>query len=317
MRGFRRLLVWSSDYRRTTAARYAGRLAAESDAAITVTDVLQEMPRLARRVLPRGWDLRPLAESQKRADLERTAARVRRFGVDPKVTVLEGSPVNSLIAEVFRGRHDMLVLDAPGADSVQPDRTTATRLARECPRPVLFVHDLPRRHPRILVAVDTGLWRERVTDALNAALLRIGLWFVDTLGGELHVMHAWEAYGERIARRGGLTGAELQRYVADTREGIRYDLERTVAPFQDRIDPTHVHLERGAPRTVIAAFATRHRIDVLIIGTVARAGLAARVIGNTAETVLSKPPCSILVVRPPRENRPRPRRRSPRADEEA
>ena len=41
MRNFTRLLVWSADYRRTTAARYAGRLAAATGAAITVTDVLQ------------------------------------------------------------------------------------------------------------------------------------------------------------------------------------------------------------------------------------------------------------------------------------
>ena len=303
MPDFTRLLVWSSDYRRTTAARYAGRLAAATGAAITLTDVLQEMPRLARRVLPRGWNLRALARSQKEADLERTAARVRRLGGAPKVAVLDGSPVNALVAEVLRGRHDILVLDAPSTDSVQPDRTTATRLVRECPCPVLFVHDGRRRRPRVLVAVDTGPWRGRATDVLNAELMKTGLWFSDTLGGELHVLHAWEAYGERIMRRGGLTATELKQYVADAREQVREDLERTVAPFDEHVDPAHVHLERGDPRKAIVAFASRHRIDLIVIGTVPRRGLAARVIGNTAETVLDKAPCSVLVIEPPREKR--------------
>lgn len=301
MRDFTRLLVWSSDYRRTTAARYAARLAAATGAAITLTDVLQEMPRLARRVLPRGWNLRALARSQKEADLERTAARVRRLGVAPKISLLDGSPVNALVAEVLRGRHDILVLDAPSADSVQPDRTTATRVVRECPSAVLFVRDGRRRRPRVLVAVDTGPWRGRATDVLNAELMKTGLWFSDALGGELHVLHAWEAYGERIMRRGGLTPAELKQYVSDAREQVREDLEGTVVPFSDRIDPTHVHLERGDPRKAIAAFATRHRIDLIVIGTVPRRGLAARIIGNTAETVLDKAPCSVLVIEPPRE----------------
>lgn len=303
MRDFARLLVWSSDYRRTTAARYAARLAAAAGARITLADVLEEMPRLASQILPRGWNLRTLARSQREADLQRIAARVRRFGVAPRVTLLDGSPVNALIAEMLRGRHDILVLDAPSSDRVQPDRTTATRLLRECPSPLLFVRDGRRRHPRVLVAVDTGPWRGRATDVLNAALLETGLWFSDTLGGELHVLHAWEPYGERIMRRGGLTQTELKQYVAGAREQLRDDLEGTVAPFSDRIDPTHIHLERGDPRKAIAAFATRHRIDLIVIGTVARRGLAARVIGNTAETVLDNAPCSVLVIEPPREKR--------------
>ena len=304
MRDFTRLLVWSSDYRRTAAARYAGRLAAATGGTITLADALEEMPRLARRVLPRGWNLRALARTQKETDLQRTAARLRRFGVDPKVALLDGSPVNALVAEVFRGRYSLLLLDAPSSDGVQPDRATATRIARECPCPVLFAREGRRRHPRVLVAVDTGPWRRRATDVLNTALLKTGLWFSDALGGELQVLHVWEAYGERIMRRGGLTSTELKQYVVGARDQVRADLGGTVAAFDGRIDPTHVHLERGDPRTAIASFASRQRIDLVVIGTVGRTGLAAKVVGNTAEAVLGKAPCSVLVVRPPRAKRP-------------
>ena len=303
MPGIRRILVWSADYRRSTAARYAGRFAAATGAAITLTDVLQEMPRLAQRILPRGWNLRALARSQKEADLERIAVHARRFDVDPKVTLLDGSPVNALVAEILRGRHDLLVLDAPSSDAGSPDKATATRLVRQSPCPVLFVHDVGRRHPRVLVAVDTGPWRGQATDVLNASLIKSALRFIEALGGELHVLHVWEAYGEQIMRRGGLTHTELRQYVTDAREQVRSDLERTVAPFENQIDPTHVHLERGDPRKAIAAFANRHRIDLIVLGTVGRTGLSARVVGNTAETVLGKAPCSILVVRPRRDKR--------------
>ena len=68
-------------------------------------------------------------------------------------------------------------------------------------------------------------------------------------------------------------------------------------------------LERGDPRKAIAAFAARHRIDLIVIGTVARTGLAARVIGNTAEAVLGTAACSVLVVRRRREKRSTQRRR--------
>jgi nucleotide-binding universal stress UspA family protein len=40
------------------------------------------------------------------------------------------------------------------------------------------------------------------------------------------------------------------------------------------------------------------RFDLLVMGTVARAGRGARLIGNTAEAVLARLPCSMLVLRP-------------------
>ena len=39
-------------------------------------------------------------------------------------------------------------------------------------------------------------------------------------------------------------------------------------------------------------------IDLLVLGTVARTGIAGYVIGNTAEAVLSQVTCSVLAVKP-------------------
>jgi nucleotide-binding universal stress UspA family protein len=39
-------------------------------------------------------------------------------------------------------------------------------------------------------------------------------------------------------------------------------------------------------------------VDVLVMGTVARGGIPGMLIGNTAERVLRKLPCSVLTVKP-------------------
>ena len=39
-------------------------------------------------------------------------------------------------------------------------------------------------------------------------------------------------------------------------------------------------------------------IDLVVMGTVARSGIAGMLIGNTAERVLRKLPCSVLAVKP-------------------
>jgi nucleotide-binding universal stress UspA family protein len=265
---------------------------------MTLADVLEEMPPAVRRFVPKGWNLQVLARAEKRDGLERSAASMRRFGVKPRLALLDGSPAKALVDEVVRGRHDLLVMDAPWFDDAPPDRMTATRVARECPCPVLFAYEPRRRPPRVLVAIDVGPWPGRATDQLNLALMRVAIRFIEALGGELHVLHVWEPYGESLMRRGGLSDSEMRQYVLDSRAGVRDDLERAVAPFRHWIAPAHVHLERGDPRRVIAAFAKRHRIDLIVIGTVERRGLSGRVIGNTGETILTKAPCSVVLVGP-------------------
>jgi universal stress protein E len=44
--------------------------------------------------------------------------------------------------------------------------------------------------------------------------------------------------------------------------------------------------------------------DLVVMGTVARAGIAGMLIGNTAERVLRKLRCSVLIVKPDRSVSP-------------
>jgi nucleotide-binding universal stress UspA family protein len=59
-----------------------------------------------------------------------------------------------------------------------------------------------------------------------------------------------------------------------------------------------VHLLKGDPAEVIAGFAKTGRIDLIDMGTVARAGLGGLLIGNTAESILQRVDCSVLAVKP-------------------
>jgi universal stress protein E len=162
-----------------------------------------------------------------------------------------------------------------------------------------------QRRPRVVVAVDTGVSSAKGTDALNRTLIETGLWLAECQRGELHVLHVWTPFGERLLRRHGATAADMQRFVAGFREQAREDLDFTLAYFRNDIAPERVHLEEGDAPIEIARWAIAHQIDLLVIGTVARKGIMARVIGNTAEAVLSTLPCSMLVIKPFRPTRRR------------
>jgi universal stress protein E len=49
----------------------------------------------------------------------------------------------------------------------------------------------------------------------------------------------------------------------------------------------------------ILGFLDEYAIDLLIMGTIGRGGIAGVTIGNTAERLLPEVPCSVLAVKPP------------------
>jgi nucleotide-binding universal stress UspA family protein len=59
-----------------------------------------------------------------------------------------------------------------------------------------------------------------------------------------------------------------------------------------------LHLVQGDAGDVISQVAEQERIDLIVMGTVARTGLEGYFIGNTAETVLQRVACSVLTVKP-------------------
>lgn len=138
---------------------------------------------------------------------------------------------------------------------------------------------------------------------MNALLLETGIAIAEVAKEEMYVLHAWEVYDERYLRRQGLRADEMEQFVGKAREAAREALKRTIAPYRRHLSARNIHLERGTPREVVPTFAVKHGIELLVIGTVARSGLARKLIGNTAEILLGQMPCSMLVVRPGRPGR--------------
>lgn len=280
----------------------ASRFAVGHQTAITVADVLEKAPAYLRPLLPREWNLPRQLRAHKTASLERTAARFRRLGIETRIRLLEGAPVQALVREVVRVGYDLLAIAASAPGEVQSVGTMAARLVRECPCPTLLARSGRRRRHRVLVAIDPGRG-ERGSTAMNALLLETGIVIAEVAKQELYVLHAWDVYDERYLRRQGLTAEEMERFVGNAREEAREALKRAIAPYRRHLSAKKVHLERGTPREAVPAFAVKHGIELLVIGTVARSGLGRHLIGNTAEILLGQMPCSMLVVRPDRPGR--------------
>ncbi|CSI61259.1 universal stress protein family 1 [Vibrio cholerae] len=59
-----------------------------------------------------------------------------------------------------------------------------------------------------------------------------------------------------------------------------------------------IHHLHGKPDELIPEWVTQENIDILVMGTLARTGIAGFVIGNTAENIVQSIECSLVALKP-------------------
>ncbi len=61
----------------------------------------------------------------------------------------------------------------------------------------------------------------------------------------------------------------------------------------------HFHVIKGHAQHVVPELASELAADLVVMGTVARTGIAGLFMGNTAEDILTQLDCSVLTIKPP------------------
>jgi universal stress protein E len=95
-----------------------------------------------------------------------------------------------------------------------------------------------------------------------------------------------------------MSAEEFAAFIESTRRTAGKALSGFLAPFSDRLTGVAVELVQAEPEEAIARYVELHDIDVVVMGTVARTGIAGLIMGNTAERVLQRLRGSVLAVKP-------------------
>ena len=278
------------------ALERAVRLARSLGATVTITDVVTVPPH-ARHYLPAT--LEDDMVRQRREQLARLASEVS--GVRTAAKLLRGRPATVLIQEVLRAQHDLVMRSHARelvASSASPFGAVDMELLRNCPCPVLLVrHGTPAPRLRIVAAVDAST-EEVEEQALNAKIVEVALLVASHLeAASPLVLQAWAPFAERMIRRYS-DDDQFAYFVERARERAAADLARFIRSFGGRMTEEQAALRRGQPGDAIPEFVVAEGIDLVVMGTVARSGVAGMLIGNTAERVLRKLPCSVLTLKP-------------------
>ncbi len=129
---------------------------------------------------------------------------------------------------------------------------------------------------------------------LNTEILQVAFDIATGESAELQICHAFWILSERV-----LPG-ESQAYVTEFLTKVKEAMTQLISPFELSLDDRRVHILNGDPSKVIPPLAAKEKIDLLVMGTISRAGVAGLLIGNTAERMLQAADCSVLVIKPER-----------------
>lgn len=296
------LVVLDMRTENSTLITHATELCKRNQAHMTLVTVLDDLSRSTGITAVWLEDLQEKLTEAQQASLHKLATTIRRQGIRTDIAVLCGTPFLEIIRAVLRSEYDLVM--TPGGESGGGGTvfmgSTNMHLMRKCPCPVWVIKSSQSDgFRRILAAVDPDPSKP-VQDELNHKILDLATSLAQMDHGQLHIVHAWGSTVDLPAlwTDAILPSAEVARIAEESRRVQATRFAKLIAAYDVTNLDHHIHLLRGNPRKLIPELTKKYAIELIVMGTVCRTGIAGLFIGNTAENVLRQVNCSVLAVKP-------------------
>ena len=289
----------------------AANLAAHNQAKLTIMGVLEHTSALVKYHSTRESAARILAKATRSyfTELDQLAEKAAPQ-VEATVKIVDGTPILEIIRSVIRDGHD-LVIKVPHPQHGFKEMlfgSTDMHLLRKCPCPIWMIKagTLPP-YRKIAAAVDLESSDDnRQRDDLNSQILEMASSLALSEPGELHIINAWQASGERLMQTHlDLDKHELYTWMEAQKKAFQTELDcfmKTLPKIIGEKGAAYIapqlHLIQGSPDSIIPETVREKQIDLIVMGTVARTGLEGFFMGNTAESILNQISCSVLALKP-------------------
>lgn len=183
-------------------------------------------------------------------------------------------------------------------------------LLRQCPCPVWLMKKESEKenYQRIMAAVDFDTENDETeNEQINEVIVDLASSLSLSNFTSLDIVNVydvpqagfislWAEQPDKIERKLFESEHRLRQQKMD---GLLYTMQQQLGDESYEYVSPRSHTIQGIAGQEIPKFAKENDIDLVIMGTVARSGIAGVLIGNTAETVLSQLQCSVLAIKPP------------------
>ncbi len=298
MRSFRSILFVCDAATSDAALARVASLADHQQARLTIIDVVAPLASAEQTAL--------LVLERHRA-LEALCAPFRALAAST-IEVSTGKRFVEAIRRVLRDNHDLLVKSAENPSWTERlFGSEDMHLLRKCPCPVWLMRpDEEVSYRTVLAAIDVDPDVSDDAQELNDNILELASALAVADFAALHVLHVWDspeagfvrlwADDPASAERSVLSGASTRHREAAERQLGR--LAQSLGSEAYRHLAPKLHVIHGNPRDTIPAQAAQLGAQLVVMGTVARKGVAGVLIGNTAEDVLDQLRCAVLALKP-------------------
>lgn len=167
----------------------------------------------------------------------------------------------------------------------RPERTTAVRHAPST-----------SREDRPVIALQRILFPADFSDS-NREALKYACALAEKFGSELHLLHVLQDLVAMVPEP-GLAFPAPGDYMQDLQKSAEKALLALPGDTWANPGPVVRATRVGAPFVEIVRYAKEHDVDLVVMGTHGRGGLAHVLLGSVAEKVVRKAPCPVLTVRP-------------------
>ena len=308
------LLVLTPGIDETATLDYAATLANDNQAGLTVVEVLTEASAGVERGVSSPDELEEQMTESRRRRIEELVIPLRE-NCDIQTKVLVGRPHEAITREVVSNERDLVLKAAEGGRGVKERifGDNDSRLLKACPCPVLLIRSIPPKPYRHRL-VCAGVYQDENPGghrddryAINHKILEHAAWLAIAQFAKLHIVHAWEAYGEQHLRSGrSPLHCDADNYVEYEQTRNKEALNTCLSELRESIASERLpalnpvcHLVKGGHRDEILRLAVSLEADLVVVGTAARTRLTSLIVQSTAEAITKHLDCSVLVVKPP------------------
>ena len=238
-----------------------------------------------------------LVESRKNA-LAEMATHLAREDIEVETHVRTGIADEQLIAAADEIDADLIiVMDEKQSRGEHGFGPVTMKLLRNSARPVMALRTREvADNPRIMAAVEVPS-NEESTSGNNVLDMAVSL--ARALpNSHLHILHVWAVWGEELLRSQRYSEGEVDEICAEAEANARAELESLIGGHALADDSYTVHVEKGLAKTLIPELAESLDAGIVVMGTASRGGLTGLLVGNTAEKIINKLPCSVVTVHP-------------------
>jgi universal stress protein E len=226
-------------------------------------------------------------DAEFRRPLEAALQSLRGAGIEAERVLSDERAWLAIVKRVLQSGADLVIV-GKRCDLAHDPRllgSVSQKLLRKCPCAVWVVKPSDSAHPvKILAATDLSAVGERVV-AFAASIS-------SECGAELHIVHALQ-----LPLSVQMQGSEAQeQFIVQSRAAALTEI-RSRLPESLR-EAAEFHIGLTSPSNAILGCAIRLKPDLVVMGTISRAGIAGLAVGNTAERMLGHLDCSLLTVKP-------------------